>query len=349
MVAAALILTITSCSASSTPKEAPAATDKITDQLGPDGRLPKPVTVTFSAPAKVLGLLLGPMESTWKEFEKRNIKLELVSASTSDATVLLATGKIDAMYGGASVGLFNAISGGADVRLVATGAIPTEDSGTGIYVSNKLLDGKPFSPKMLVGQKFASSQGSTGVAMAELSNIMEKGGLKASDVDVFSMATADQATAFQNGSIAAGTLSEPLNIPLEKDGLVTKISGNSPAGWSPSNIAFGPNLLRDHPEVGFAFVAAVRATHIQHLQGDFLADPKTAGEIAKALELPLNLVTEATTDKYQTTLKFPDDFVSQLDHAWREFPDQLQSSKPFTQKDVIDTRFMDYANSLDLG
>jgi NitT/TauT family transport system substrate-binding protein len=313
--------------------------------LGSDGVLSKEVTVKISIPGKVLPMLPVVMANKWGEFKKRGINVDVSVNLPADGTALMTTGKVDASWGGPTVGIFNAIASGADVRIVAPGNQPTKEVGTGFWVSTKALGGKKFDPSMLKGKKVASSSGNSNTSMLAFTDMIKSGGLSVSDVELVTMASSDMIPALENGSIFAGVVSEPANVPLEEAGSATRIWPSIPEGWPNTALFFGPTLLRDNPDVGKAFVAALRATYANDLQGDYLKDPTKLKDISVESEQPVDVLKQSTSDVYPATMAFPDTYVARHESVWRQWPNLLTSTKPFAESDVIDSRFMEYANS----
>lgn len=309
-----------------------------------DGSLSERTKMTITIPGKQLPILAPIMAKAWGEFDERNLDVTIETLASDEAFPLLATGKVDAIWTGPTAGLFNAVNDGADVRMVAPGNYLSDESGGGIWVSTKLLDGKEFDPSMLKGKKFASSQGNTGTSMVAFSEMLSSGGVSVDDVEIVTMSASDAVPALENGSIAGAIVQEPLDVTLEEHDTAVRIWPQFPDGWNNTTLLFGPSMLRDNPDVGKVFVAALRSTYVDRLQGDYLSDPKRVADIAKALEQPVEVLQQSTSDVYPTELSFPDEYVATHERVWRQWPGLLTYDEPLSRDQVIDSRFMDWAN-----
>lgn len=312
--------------------------------IGDDGKLTERTELTIAIPGKQLPILAPIMAKAWKKFDERNLDVTIETLASDEAFPLLATGKLDGIWTGPSVGLFNAVAGGADVRMVSPGNYLSEESGGGIWVSSALLNGREFEPSMLRGKKFASSQGNTGTSMVAFSQLLESGGVGVDEVEIVTMSASDAVPALENGSISGAIVQEPLDVALEKNNSAVRVSPQFPDGWNNTTLLFGPSLLRDNPDAGKVFVAALRSTFVDKLQGDYLADPERVADIAEQLEQPVETLQQSTSDRYPTELSFPDEYVATHEEVWRQWPDLLTYDEPLTTEQVIDTQFMDWAN-----
>ncbi|MBM7413269.1 MULTISPECIES: ABC transporter substrate-binding protein [Nocardiaceae] len=312
-----------------------------------NGRLSEPTTITMTSPCQTVSCFPPFLFNEWDEFEKRNITIENTVLPTTDATALAATGNIDVYQGGMSVGLLNAIASGADVRVAAPTYQLLDENEAGFYVSTRLLEGRTFDPSMLKGQTIASSQGNAGATMIALTRLLKEGGLSIDDVDITMMTEADQIPALENGSIFMATLNEPSTFQINKSGGGVKVGRQVVSGFPISVYVFGRNLISGNAAVGEAFTAALRAVYVNRLQGDYIADPTMRAEMEKALGLAPGALDAAKSDLYPTDLAFPDGWVEAHTQTWSQIPDLLQGeSGDLTNDDVIDRRFMDFANGI---
>jgi hypothetical protein len=77
-------------------------------------------------------------------------------------------------------------------------------------------------------------------------------------------------------------------------------------------------------------------------------NPEVFKALVKVSEQSEEAIRGHTEFVYKDTLSIPDDYISTMDETWRLFPDVLVSEEPLTFGDVVDTRFMEFANSLDI-
>lgn len=325
--------------------EADTASEALT--VDSNGKLSKPTTVTFAAPCSTTGCIVPFALDALGEFKKRNITLKTEVIPSTDAIPLAATGKLDAYLGGMSVGLLNAIAAGSDIRVVApTYQFPSETT-AGIYVSTKLLGDQTFSAATLKGQKIASSQGNAGSSMPAIIKLIESVGLTPNDVEIVQMAETDQVAALKNGSIFMGILNEPISKKVSEQKTAVRVGSQLLPGYPASVVVYGKNLLGENDAIGKAVAAALRATYVNKLQGEFLKDATIAQAVADGLKQPVDSIQSSRSDVYPTELSFPDNFVEIYTSAWKQYPDLLQGrAGDLTTDDVVAPKFAEFANQI---
>ena len=309
------------------------------------GKLSETVKVTITIPNKSTSTVPWLMESTFGEFKKRNIDLEVRVLKSSDAMVLLAKGEIDGIHTGLSAGLLNAITGGAEIRAVMPSGYEPDDGQSGWYVSTKALNGRTFEPSMMKGQAFASGQGASGTVVLGLAGLLETAGLTLADVNVKTLASPDIATALENGAIFGGSVVPPFNAALEEKKAAIRIAPNSPADHPSGVILFGPSLLTDKPAVGKAVVSALLAT-FGHMQHDYVNDPTTGPLIAKALDQSWDTVKAGGPGKIlKLKPEFPANYIVTYEQVWRQVDGTLNYSGSIDPAKVLDTTILDWATA----
>src|SRR5579884_256619 len=139
----------------------------------------------------------------------------------------LATGQIDVGGGSPSVGLFNAMARGVDVKMVADRA----SSGPGhnswqLFVRKELLDNGTIKTYAdLRGRKIAvAAKGTTADVM--LGRALEQAGLTLADVDQTEMPYPDMAAAMATGAIDAAIAPEPFVTMAVQRGGAEKWKGS---------------------------------------------------------------------------------------------------------------------------
>lgn len=320
----------------------------VTAKLTADGKLKEPVEVTINVASRaVLDFSAPLLADELGVLEEYGIDLKVEAVPTTEAVPLLATGKLDVLIGGLNAGLFNAISGGSDLRVVAPANYQDPASTIGIWASTKWLDGQQISADLLKGSTHASSQGSQGVTMVKYVELLEKYGVEPDEVNVETLAQTDQVVALETGAVSTGTPSPAGTATLDESGAAQFVTPQVPDGWPVTVLMFGPSLLDEHPEVGMAFVAAMRSLYADQLAPGYQDDPTVFDALVKVSEQTPDDIKQATPFIYKSELSIPDDYISRCDETWRMFPGVLQSEEPLTFDDVVDTRFMDYANGLE--
>lgn len=193
-------------------------------------------------------------------FEEYGIIIEpVVFNRSSDALPLLASGDLDVYAGIVNSGLFNVLAQEPNVKVVADrGTVSSTDDCTylGIMVRKDLYDsGIITGPEGLKGQIISvTNAGSTGYL---LSNYLSQAGLTFDDIIVSDIPTASYVDGFANKSVAAIVAPELHVTRLGQAGNSVVVAGLEDFGTTQlSVLAFGKNLLVDHPDVAVRFLAA---------------------------------------------------------------------------------------------
>jgi ABC-type nitrate/sulfonate/bicarbonate transport system substrate-binding protein len=307
--------------------------------------LAEPATITIATAAPTAFTIpLYMAASGYESFARRNLTVEIVNMPGTDSYPLMSTGQLDGNYSAPDVGMFNAINSGSDLAVVAPTQIQAEDAVDGLYCGVDQMDGKEFSWEMLRGQKIGSSQANRGVSMIQIAENLTAAGVPVDEVEVVQMSTADQVAALENGALFCGLIQEPITAVVEAAGHATFVARQMEIGFPNGSVAFGTSILRDHPEVGYAFVAALAELYRDELQGDWLRGNEAY--FAELLGQPEETLEQMTTPTYSLPLALPDGYAATFDRTWRNWDDLLQYDTPLAESDVIDGRFMDFANDL---
>ncbi|MBX5490785.1 MAG: ABC transporter substrate-binding protein [Chloroflexi bacterium] len=193
-------------------------------------------------------------------FQEQGLNAEFLRFDSGSLTVApLSVGELDVGVGVVSAALFNAIGRGVDVRLVAP------QSRYELGYSQLILDLRRDLADSGAIRDFADLRGRT-IAVLSLAStnelVMERalqqGGLTVNDVNLVPLGSGDQITAFANGSIDAGLLTEPQATVAADRGVAVK--WREAAEWSPgvqvSNILYGPNFTQRNVDAGQRFMLA---------------------------------------------------------------------------------------------
>src|SRR6266566_769844 len=139
----------------------------------------------------------------------------------------LGSGDLDVGGGTVSAGFYNAVGRGIGMKIVADQASIKPGYGySSLMVRKDLVDSgryKTFAD--LKGKKVAIGAPGTGTASA-LNEVLKKGGLKYSDVDVIYIGFPDHLPAYQNGGIDASITNEPTMTRAIDAGVAVRIAGN---------------------------------------------------------------------------------------------------------------------------
>lgn len=289
------------------------------------------VKVAMSAALELhsIGLLAKEMG----EFEKENLDVQIEIMPSSDSTPALAGGIVDAVFGGFTVGTVNAVSEGADIKVVYPG--PSQADADGLWVRSDLA---AQGPAALKGKKIATSQGAGVTAIIPITNYLAEGGLTLADVDLQTITLSDLAAALESGAVDAAWLSSPAHLPFSTSGSAEKVVGLEDDQLVTA-VFFGPNLTKAHPEVGQAFVRALRRTELTYLMGDYKAVPEVRDALASALGLTIEELTVAESLTFGHPLT--SDFYTAAQAAWIAYGDIVSFTEPLDPALYVDSSFMD--------
>ena len=267
------------------------------------------------------------------EFEKENLDVQLEVMPSSDSTPALAGGLVDVVIGGFTVGTVNAVSAGADIHVVYGG--PSQADADGLWVRSDLA---AQGPAALKGKRIATSQGAGVTAILPIIDYLASGGLTLADVDLQAITLADLPSALEAGAVDAAWLSSPAHLPFSTTGSATRVVGLED-DQIVTAIFFGPNLRNDNPEVGQAFIRALKRTELTYLMDDYKANPEISAALASALGL-----TEEEL-KISESLSFGNpittDFFTQAQEAWIAYGDIVSFTEPLQPEQYVDTSFID--------
>lgn len=183
-------------------------------------------------------------------FKEQGIDLEIIPFRTTDELFgPLGTGQVDIIATSVSSTLLAVADRGVDFKIAAgTHATAPGYEMAWVLLRKDLQDsGQVKTPADLKGQKVSIiSQGSIASQVAQM--MIEKAGLKLSDVELLVLPSTDVPVALANKAIAAGLLTEPNVTAAVQKGFAVKWQPFSQFfnGKAQTGIAvFGPSLLKD--------------------------------------------------------------------------------------------------------
>ncbi len=209
------------------------------------------------------------------------IKLDITQvAAGQDAIAFLAAGKIDALAGGVSAGLFNALNRGLNVRLVAS--MGGEDMATNqtppvaLVVRSDLYESGVTKPAQLKGKTIAIPGGVGAIGSFDLAVHLNAAGLTLKDVTVLNLSMPDTIGALKNKSVDAAVTTNPFLSQLlsAKTAVVAAPSSSSVLGHAiaKTGLLVNPEFLSERRDVAARLVKAlIRAS--KDIQGNGFLDP----------------------------------------------------------------------------
>jgi NitT/TauT family transport system substrate-binding protein len=242
------------------------------------------------------------------EFEAENLDVRIEQVPPADAMQLLGQGEVDAVWSAPEAGFVNAVEGGFDLRWVAGNYSTAPESQSGLWVRSE--GGAEPDLAELEGGTLASIVGKGSVALYPVNGVLDEAGLSLSDMEFQTLPAGDIVTAFRNGQVDAVWLLDPLWTQLVDDPNAVHVAGQPP-GEPLGGLIYGPNLLRDEPEVGEAFMRAYVRTINTYLADDYKSDPEFTEYLGGLLDLDPALlestpslimdweIREGSTDRFQ--------------------------------------------------
>ena len=170
-----------------------------------------------------------------------------------------AAGEIDVSAGAPSAGFFNAVGRGIDMRIVAdkVSTPPGRPSQT-LVVRKALVDSGRFKTLAdLKGLKFANTAPGT-AAWGTMYRILDRAGLKPSDVDLVSLGFPQQVIALANGAIDVALPAEPMTTEAVAKGYGVKVITDDEVfpGHQIAVIFYSGKFAKDRPHAGRKFMKA---------------------------------------------------------------------------------------------
>ncbi|MGH2377949.1 MAG: ABC transporter substrate-binding protein [Candidatus Limnocylindria bacterium] len=190
-------------------------------------------------------------------FDEQNIDVEFVRfGSALDMIAPLSSEQLDVGSGGIGAALFNAVSQGIPIKLVAETVRTPEDWTANAWFVRTAIADQVQTPADLRGLTVALASTCT-VIDTELGVLLEQGGLTRDDVTIRTVPYADHAAAFANGSIDVTYGFEPFNSTFQQTGVARRwlTGGSVIPNHVQSGIIYGPSIT-SRPEVARAWMIA---------------------------------------------------------------------------------------------
>ncbi len=203
------------------------------------------------APAKLKVGVLGttgdaPLYIAFEKgyFGEQNLDIEFVQfGSALDMIAPLSAKQLDVGSGGIGAGLFNAFSQGIPIKLVAETVRTPDNWKSNAWFVRTDLKHSVKTPADLKGRTVSLAATCT-VIDTELSVLLEKGGLKRSDITVKTVAYADNPAAFASKSIDFTYGFEPYATTFQSTGVafLWLTGGSVIPNHVQSGILYGPSI-----------------------------------------------------------------------------------------------------------
>ena len=245
-----------------------------------------PVKVGISNTSSDVGIFIAAKEGY---FHAEGISVTTVPFNSAAQMIApLGIDEIDVGSGSAAAGLYNAVSRGIRIRIVADGGSAPPGYGHNILLVRKALvaSGRYKGPADLKGMHVAlTSEGTASTAM--INTFLQKAGLKFSDIDPIYLGYPDHIVALANGRADAALTAEPSATQAVDAGSAVRITSEDQ--FDPYHVAsvilFAGDFADKQKDAAMRFMRAyVRAIRFYNdaLKGGKLAGPN-AEEVIQVL------------------------------------------------------------------
>jgi NitT/TauT family transport system substrate-binding protein len=310
--------------------------------------LPRPLTVRFAnagiaaqAPT-FLGIERGYFKELGIEIHIENL------TSSNDMVALLSSDQLDVGHQAIAPAMFNAVARGVAVRMVADhgGNIPGRTTPS-LAIRTDLLEQAPWTGyERLKGMKMAV-QGLGSLSEWQVEQMLARGGLQPSDVDLVSLTFPDMAVAFSNRALDAAIFNEPWATQLEEGGVIKKVvyTDDIDPNGNVSGILFSETFAQNTPAARNYMVAVLRGVRDYW---DAYDGRQPFEPVVEVLQKYTGLKDEALIRKIPPTGQNPNGYLN-LDKigmyedwfvAKGLVPQRVDPAK------LVDHSFIDYANSV---
>jgi len=283
-------------------------------------------------------------------FAEQKLKVELISFDSGPRMIApLGAGQIDVGAGASSAGLYNAVSRGIIVKIVADkGSTPPGYDYMPLIVRKDLVDsGRVKSFADLKGLKLAAA-GPGSATNAKLSLVLTKGGLQQKDAVEVNLSYPQQVAALTSKAIDGSITTEPSASNAIASGVAARLSDDSLyPGQQVAALLYGDALLTTRRAVGQRFMNAyVKAARVYN---DATRGGRFDGPGADQV-IDLIMKTTGLTDRTMFKTMVPNGIspdgqvnMTSLSDDLRFFQAQGQIEKPVNATDVVDMSFAENA------
>lgn len=283
-------------------------------------------------------------------FAEQKLAVELIPFDSGPRMIApLAAGQIDIGAGASSAGLFNAVSRGIGVKIVADkGSTAMTYDYMPLIVRKDLVDsGKVKTFADLKGLKLAAA-GPGSATNAKLNVALTKGGLTYKDADNVNMSYPQQVLALTSKAIDGAITTEPSTSQAIERGVAVRLSDDTLyPGQQVAVLLYGNELLTKRRDVGQRFMNAyVKASRVYNdATNKGLFNGPGSKEIIDIIIKTTGLTDRKMFDTMVPNGISPDGAVNMksLDDDLKFFVSQGQVEKPVTVGDVVDMSFVQNA------
>ena len=311
-------------------------------------------TLPGSAPTKLKVGVLGttgdaPLYIAFEKgfFKDENLDVEFVKfGSALDMVAPLSAKQLDVGSGGIGAALFNAVSQGIPIKLVAeTVRTPADWKSNAWFVRSDLKD-RVKTPADLKGLTVSLAATCT-VIDTELSVLLEKGGLKRSDITVKTVPYADNPAAFASKSIDFTYGFEPYATTFQSQNVafLWLTGGSVIPNHVQSGIIYGPSITANKDVAQRYMVAYLKGAREAYKYYDKLPLPDDIAQMVAKWGVQKDVEKVKTTPLSPRNLNGGVDTNSvKTDLDFFKSANCLQGTPPSIDQ-IIDNSYAEYAVS----
>jgi len=280
-------------------------------------------------------------------FAEQGLKIEMIKfRSGPDALPALTQGQIDVLAGAISASFFNAVARGLDIKLVADkGHLELGDKSAAAVVRKDLYKSGELRSLHDLKRKRVSLIYPSSMTHYRIDILLACHKLSSEDIEIVYLGWPATVQALKTGAIDVAFLGEPsiTRVLSEGFGVILSYHGDLYQYlFSASQVAgifFGPNLLKDHPDLGRRFVLAYLKGVRAYNRGKI---PRNVEIISRHTKLDRELLIECNWPRIYSDGHL--DIQSIL-----SFQNWLQQNGFIDQEvspnEIVDTSFIDWANN----
>jgi NitT/TauT family transport system substrate-binding protein len=278
-------------------------------------------------------------------FRDEELEVELVSFDAGAKMIApLGTGALDAGGGAASVGLYNAVGRGIEIKIVADKAHFEGRYATGSLLVRAALKDQVRGYADLKGLRIAVVAPGTSDESV-VNEALKHGGLTWGDAQIIYLGFPQMPAAFQNAAIDASIANEPTRTLILRGGWAIRFADTDAfyPNQQASTLLYGTAFIRKNATAAVKFMRAyLRASRFYNeaLADGHLAGP-TAPEVVDIL-VKYSLVKDKELYKMLTPQALDPDGrlnLASMRNDWQFFRDTHQIDGSITVDSVVDTSF----------
>jgi NitT/TauT family transport system substrate-binding protein len=277
-------------------------------------------------------------------FKEQGLEVEFINLVTQqDSIAALLSGEVEITAGLMTAGLFNAMTRGANIRIVADkGYIdPQGCDNIAMIASSKLVpEGQEVDAELLRGRKISVVTGSWNEYFAD--ELLGKLGLSTGDFENNSVQSPAQLEALDKGSIDITVNNEPWVTRFKNAGhseIIGTVTEALPESQS-AMMLYGPGLLEENVEAGHRFMLAYLQAVEQYNQGK---TDRNIEILVKYMQLEPEVMREMCWPTIRTDGSLNIDSILDF-QTWSIEKGLAEKALPI--EEIVDNRFVEFAAAI---